>query len=174
MLVCWVVIGSLLLAAGSAPAVLRYPLLAFAGLQVVRQAYWLVRSIVEVSWPMRVTGTLLDIGHAGRSKTDSYGERHGITQELPTFYYFVVDDGSTDVLRPWIVNRDQARGTKHIKASPFGPGGAAAVVEEISRVAYRPGDRIHLEGERWTRYARVVRRSRLSPPTAVPVAPTDS
>jgi hypothetical protein len=173
-LVCWVVIGGLILADAAAPAVLRYPLLAFAGLQVVRQAYWLGRSIVEVSWPMRVTGTLLDISQAGRSKTDSYGERLGITQDLPTFYYFVVDDGSTDVLRPWIVNRDQARGTKHIKAGPLGPKGAAVVVEEISRVAYRPGDRIQLEGERWTRYARVVQPAPLSAPTAVPVAPTDS
>jgi hypothetical protein len=159
----------LVLAAGSAPTLLRYPLLALAGLQVVRQAYWLVRSIVEVSWLVRVTGTLLDISQAGRSNTDSYGERLGITQDLPTFYYFVVDDGSSDVLRPWIVNRSQARGTKDIRASAFGPDGAGAFLAEISSVAFRPGDRVHLEGERWTRYARSVQR-RTRPSTLVDVA----
>jgi hypothetical protein len=179
MLLCWVIIGGLILAAGSAPTVLRYPLLTFAGLQVVRQVYWLVRSIVEVSWPMRITGTLLDISQASRSKTDSYGRQLGITQDLPTFYYFVVDDGSTDILRPWIVTRNQARGAGRIQASlfglagtgPFGPDGAGAFVEEISRVAFRPGDQVHLEGERWTRYARLVQPAFPSGPIATPIAP---
>jgi hypothetical protein len=180
MLVLWAVIGGLILAATTATPYLRYPLLALAALQVVRQAYWLGRSIVEVSRPMRVSGTLLDVSQAGRTDPNStFSEQTGVAHDLPTFYFFVVDDGSSDVLRPWIVNRNLARGTDRISASPFGrgggfdPAGVAAFVEEMSRVEYRPGDRIHLEGERWTRYARVVQPAPPSPSTEAPALRTE-
>jgi hypothetical protein len=158
MLVVWVCLGASLLNRISAPPYLRYPILVLAGIQVARAAYRLIKSIVELARPERVTGTLLDISRAGQSHPDNIDPSVDGLPDLPTHYYFVVDDGSTDVLRPWIVHRGLARGPdrNHV---PFDPSNLAAFAEDISRVAFRPGDRIRIEGERWSRYAKLVGRA---------------
>lgn len=91
---------------------LRYLLLAMAAVQAVRAAYRFVRSVVDPVLPAEVVGTLLDITVAGRRHNADHAEEHGMDlRDLPTHYYVVVEDGSSDVLRPWIVDRDIASGS---------------------------------------------------------------
>src|SRR6185436_11982586 len=104
------------------PPYLRYLLLAVAVVQAARAAYRLIRALVDLLSPVTVTGTVLDVTVAGRQHlADHDGSGMPALPDLPTHFYVVLDDGSSDVLRPWIINRDvaggEARGQRPVNPS---------------------------------------------------------
>jgi hypothetical protein len=150
----WIAVG----AAGVATitsAYLRGLVVVLAGVQAMRAAYRLVRAQLDLSGPAVVTGTVLDISVAHRQPTaDAAGPQGDAVPDLPTHYYVVVDDGSTDVVRPWIVNRDLARGTDDLGSPPFGqPERLAAWFDDLARPFFRIGDRVQVTGQPRSRYA---------------------
>jgi hypothetical protein len=148
-LILWSVAGAVLLARDTLPGEVRYPLLVVAGVQALRAAYRLVSSAIDLLLPLRVTGTVIDIGIAAQNPAADHPEADAMDLgDFTTFYYFVVDDGSTDVLRPWLVNRGVA-GDPH-------PAWAADLRKAFSGDAggFRVGDLVTIEGQRFSRYAR--------------------
>jgi len=147
--ILWSVAAAILLARDTMPAALRYPLLVVAGILAGRAAYRLVSSAIDLLFPLRVTGTVVDIGVAARNPTADHAEQATFPMgDFTTFYSFVVDDGSTDVLRPWLVSRGVA-GDVH-------PARAADPGKAMSGDAggFRVGDLVTIEGQRFSRYAR--------------------
>ena len=157
-LVLWSVAVGVLLARDGLADQVRYPLLAIAGVLAVRAAYRLVSSAIDLFFPLRVTGTVVDIGIAAQNPTADHPQVAAAGYgDFTTFYYFVVDDGSTDVLRPWLVNRGIA-GDPH-------PAWAADLDKAWSGDAggFRVGDLVTIEGQRFSRYARRLTASHPDP-----------
>jgi hypothetical protein len=120
--------------------------------QVIRHVYRAVRSAHELLTPVHITGTVLDITLNSRVPVDTAG-----IEDLPTSYNFVIDDGTTDRLKPWLVNRDLAgagRG-RHER----GTDSMEARLAAIRHLAFKPGDRVTLVGQRYSRYATKLRRA---------------
>jgi hypothetical protein len=135
---------------------LRAVVVVLAAGQLGRTGYRLVRAILDLARPVQVTGTIIDIGLAGRLNTADYVEM----MDLPTHYFVVVDDDDnpSDLLRPWIVNRDIARG------HPLQPNSLTdveSVERELGRLGFGVGDRVRLVGQRRSRY--VTSMERLQP-----------
>lgn len=155
----WLVAGAAV-ATTVTPPYARWLLLALVAVQTVRAAYRLVRSLVDRARPVQVTGTVLDISIAGRQPTADV-ETAGLTiPDLTTHYVVVVDDGSSDVLRPWIVNRDIARGAGPPPPDQCGSDRLDAAPrltrttrhERLVQPGFQPGDRVRLVGQRWSRF----------------------
>ena len=128
-LLMWFAVGALAVAQGwTVVAVVTAILVGWA-------AYRLGHGLIDLHRPVRITGTVLDVTVASQNRADD------VDFDFTTFYYIVVDDGTSDVLRAWIVNRDVAGD------APFTPGNAGGI---------RPGDTITVEGQRWSRYASLV------------------
>lgn len=144
-------------------------LLVLVAVQVARAAYRLMRSIVDLARPVTVTGTVLDLSVLSRQRT---ADNIDGALDMPTHFFVVVDDGSTDVLRPWVVNRDLARG-RPIKPRPPEPSGLRPWMESIARPSFEPGDQVQITGQGWSRYATRLRKVR-SPATrsSAPAADT--
>lgn len=151
-LVVWATVAAL--TSAWSPPLRWLPTLIFvvALIQVLRALYRTARSIMDIVWPAEVTGTLVDIHVAGETTVPD--DHPGLPATLPTHYHLVVDDGSTDELRPWIVNRDIARGRP--VARPTDPSQLKAFIEDTIALAFAPGDTVHLKGERWSRYVSVL------------------
>ena len=132
--------------------------------QLGRAAYRFVWSFVDIRWPVTVTGTLIDITIAGETTVDD--DRAGMPASLPTHYHMVIDDGTSDQLRPWIVNRDLARGRP--RPDRIDPSARAAYLAEVIRLGFQVGDEVTLRGERFSRYARSLQRARSPQPAARP------
>ncbi|GAA3454539.1 DUF2207 domain-containing protein [Dactylosporangium matsuzakiense] len=143
----WALIAGLATGIGSAGV--RLAVLLLAALQLLRHGYRAARGAYDVLRPLEVTGTILDITLNSHVPVDTAG----IT-DVPSSYYFIVDDGRTDRLTPWLVNRDLAGARKHFGNDP------QALVAAIRHVGYRPGDRVRLVGQRYSRYVRSLRRVR--------------
>lgn len=145
-------------------AYLRGLVVVLAGMQVARAAYRLVRAQLDLARPAVVTGTVLHVSVANSQHTADEAGRQGVdVPDLPTHYYVVVDDGSTDVVRPWIVNRDLARGSDAVGSPPFGqPERLAAWFDDLVRPFFGVGDRVQVVGQPRSRFA-----------TAVTPAPVD-
>jgi hypothetical protein len=134
-----------------------------------------VRSLLDLVRPVRVTGTVLDIGVAGQQPSADAAEAGLEIPDLVTHYLVVVDDGSSDVLRPWIVNRDIARdGAARRPRRPDSdrpdltdPAALAAWHERLVRPGFQPGDRVRLVGQRWSRFVTSLERV---PDSAQPAA----
>lgn len=158
----WLVAGVAVAKTVTAPYA-RWLLLALAAVQAVRAAYRLVRSLVDRARPVQVTGTVLDISIAGQQPTADEADAVGVAiPDLATHYYVVVDDGSGDVLRPWIVNRDVARGGGP-PPQPYWdgsepPGTQAIWYERLVQPGFEPGDQVRLVGQRWSRFVRSLER----------------
>jgi len=61
--------------------------------------------------------------HVGSLQRSADHARPGFDlPDLPTHYYLVVDDGTTDELRPWLVNRDLPGGPDGADAGTRQPG----------------------------------------------------
>lgn len=137
----------------------RLMLVALFAVQAARAAYRMVRACVDLARPAVVTGTVLDITIAGRQHTsdDSVGLD---LPDLPTHYWVVVDDASTDVLRPWIVNRDVAGADRPhlnpLELATLDPADRAAWLARMVAPSFQPGDRVRLVGQRWSRYVRSI------------------
>lgn len=131
-------VAALLLAASSFSPYARLPLLALALIQVVRAAYRLVRSLLDLKRPVQVTGTLIDIGVAAHR--NSADDLDGVP-DLPTHYYLVIDDGTSDELRPWLVNRD-----------------LAGFRFDTMDIGFQVGDTVRLTGQARSRYATAMTR----------------
>jgi hypothetical protein len=131
------------------------PVLVFvvALVQVARALYRLIRSIVDIRRPVTVTGTLIDISLVGQQTVTA--DRPDLPATMPTHYYLIVDDGSTDRLRPWIVNRDLARGED--VPGPMDPTRLGEYVQQVIKLGFAPGDRVCLQGERHSRYVTALR-----------------
>jgi hypothetical protein len=132
-------------------------LVAVALAQVARALYRLIRSIVELRWPARVTGTLIDISVAGQTSVSA--DHPELPAAVPTHYHLIVDDGSTDRQRPWIANRDLVGG-RPAPAQPAGRADLAGRLAQATRVDFSIGDPVYLEGQRWSRYVKVLRHAR--------------
>jgi hypothetical protein len=126
-----------------------------AGVQTARAAYRLVRAQRDLSHPVEVTGTVLDVTTAHRQHTsDGAGPQGEGLPDLPTHFYVVVDDGSSDVVRPWIVNRDLARGERDVGAAPFGsPEQLGGWLADSVRPFFAVGDRVTVVGQPRSRFA---------------------
>jgi hypothetical protein len=127
-----------------------------AAVQLVRAVLRLILSLVDIYRPVTVTGTLIDITIAGETKVSD--DRPGLPATLPTHYHMVIDDGSTDQLRPWIVNRDIARGRP--VSDKFSPSQMPAYLADVVALGFQVGDTVTLRGERFSRYAGSLRRAR--------------
>jgi hypothetical protein len=129
-----------------------------AGVQVARAGYRLVRAQLDLARPVVVTGTVLAVSVAHQQPTGDHEGPHGEDlPDLPTHFYVVVDDGSTDVVRPWIVNRDLANGGHAAGPPPFGnPERVAAWLDDLARPFFRIGDRVRLTGQPRSRYATAI------------------
>jgi hypothetical protein len=68
------------------------------------------------------------------------------------------------VLRPWIVNRDLASGSRDWEPTA---AGVASWQEHVSRPAYQPGDRVRLSGQPWSRYVTSLGPAPVAAPGAV-------
>jgi hypothetical protein len=152
----------------------RWLVLAVVAVQAGRAGYRLVRSLLDLVRPVRVTGTVLDISIAGQQPSADAAEAGLEVPDLVTHYFVVVDDGSSDVLRPWIVNRDIARdgdgdgardGTAPRPRRPDSdrldrtdPAALAAWHERLVRPGFQPGDRVTLVGQRWSRFVTALER----------------
>ena len=159
------------LAVGVAAAVtipspyLRGLVLVLAVVQAARAGRRLVRAQLDLARPAVVTGTVLDVSVAHRQATgDHRGPSGEELPDLPTHYYVVVDDGSSDVLRPWIVSRDVARGTD-VGAPPFAAGAErlAAWFDDLARPSFRTGDLVRVTGQPRSRYASAITAVRSRP-----------
>jgi hypothetical protein len=169
----WVVVGAVALASDAWVDYLRYPLLLLAGVQAARAAYRLVRSAVDLRFPISVTGTVVDIGVAARNPSADYANAQRPIGDFTTYYYFVVDDGSTDVLRPWLVNRDVAGDPRPGTFDPDAGWPGADQAWSGNAGGFRPGDAVRIEGQRWSRYAR--RLTAVSPrPAGTDSQPADA
>jgi hypothetical protein len=135
---------------------LRAVVVVLAAGQLGRTGYRLVRAILDLARPVQVTGTIIDIGLAGRLNTADYVEM----MDLPTHYFVVVDDDDnpSDLLRPWIVNRDIARGHP---LQPNSLDDVESVERELGRPGFGVGDRVRLVGQWRSRY--VTSMERLQP-----------
>jgi hypothetical protein len=133
------------------------PVLIFvvALIQVARALYRLIWSIVDIYRPVTVTGTLIDISLVGQQTVTA--DRPGLPATMPTHYYLIVDDGSTDQLQPWIVNRDIARGEEVPGAMPMDPAGVAEYVQQVIKLGFAAGDPVYLQGQRHSRYVTALR-----------------
>jgi hypothetical protein len=127
--------------------------------QLGRTGYRLVRAILDLARPVQVTGTIIDIGLAGRLNTADYVEM----MDLPTHYFVVVvvvddddDDDPSDLLRPWIVNRNIARGGQPLQ--PNSLNDVESVERELGRPGFDVGDRVRLVGQRRSRYVTSMER----------------
>lgn len=149
------VTGCLLLAVVPGPPYLRTTLLIGVPAVVVWSGYGLLKSFVEVTRPVEVTGTVLVISRANQTTSADYAPFGQEIPDLPTHYYFVVDDGTGDVLRPWIVHRGLAQGAD-APPHPFDVAGMAGFLKSLSKVGYEPGDRVRLTGERWSHYVSAI------------------
>jgi hypothetical protein len=110
--------------------------------------------MLDLARPVGVTGTVLDITVFGRQHNADHADQAGLDlRDIPTHYYVVVDDGSTDVLRPWIVNRDLASGALSPPWPPM-PAGIETWQAHLSRPAFEPGDQVRLVGQGWSRYVK--------------------
>ncbi|WP_426502033.1 DUF2207 family protein [Dactylosporangium sp. McL0621] len=135
----------------------RTVVLALAGFQVLRHLFRIARSAYELLRPVRLTGTVLDVTLNSQVPVDSMG-----VADLPASYSFVVDDGTADRLTPWLVHRALAGGRDR-----RGPSGAAGDFQgqlaAVRHLDYAPGDRVHLVGQRFSRYVRELRHAKSSP-----------
>jgi len=77
--------------------------------------------------------------------------------DLPTHYFVVVvaDGDPSDLLRPWIVNRDIARGHP---LQPNSLNDVESVERELGRPGFDVGDRVLLVGQRRSRYVTSMER----------------
>lgn len=113
----------------------RWLLLVLVAAAAVRSGYRLVRSVVDLVRPVQLTGTVLDIGVAGQQPSADAAEAVGVAMsDLATHYFVVVDDGTSDLLRPWIANRG------------------------LLRQGLEPGDQVRLVGQRRSRYVSALER----------------
>ncbi len=137
-------------------------LLLLAVIQFVRSGYRIVRSALDLERPVTLTGTVLDITVAGQQRSADNARPGFDIPDLPTHYYVVVDDGSSDVLRPWLVNRDLARGTA-MEGPPMGANPVRFAVwhEALVRPFFQPGDRVRLTGERRSRFVTALAPARV-------------
>jgi len=137
---------------------LRGLVVVLAGLQAARAGYRLVRAQLDLARPVVVTGTVLDVSVAHHQPTaDTPGPHGQELPDLPTHYYVVLDDGSTDVVRPWIVNRDLARGRRDVGPPPF--GGAERLTgwfDDLTRPFFSTGDVVRLTGQPRSRFATAI------------------
>jgi hypothetical protein len=131
----------------------RYLLLALLALQVLRCGYRIGHAGLDLGRPVRLTGTVLDVSVGTRQRSADHARPGVDLPDLPTFYLVVVDDGSADVLTPWIVNRDLARG-RDIGPPPVdgSPERLAAWHEALVRPFFEVGDRVRLTGQRRSRF----------------------
>ncbi len=128
-------------------------LLALVAVQLLRAGYRIVRAALDLAHPVQVTGTVLDVTVGSLQRSADHSRPGFDLPDLPTHYYLVVDDGSTDELRPWLVNRDLARG-RQMEPMPVhaNPVRFAAWHEALVRPFFQPGDRIRLTGQPWSRF----------------------
>jgi hypothetical protein len=120
--------------------------------QVIRHVYRAVRSTHELLTPVHITGTVLDITLNSQVPVDTAG-----IEDLPASYNFVIDDGTSDHLRPWLVNRDLA-GAGGGRPRP-GADYMESRLAAIRHLDFEPGDRVELVGQRYSRYARKLRHA---------------
>jgi hypothetical protein len=120
---------------------------AVAVLQFGRAAYRFVRSTMDIWRPTRMIGTVIDItiAHGIETPADVPDPR----ATLPSVYNFVVDDGSTDEVRPWLVISPLAGRDR----DPFPPSPI-----DLFELAFAVGDIVYLEGEPHSRYVSVLTR----------------
>jgi hypothetical protein len=120
-------------------------LLALVAVQLLRAVYRIVRATLDLARPVQVTGTVLDVTVGSLQRSADHARPGFDLPDLPTHYYLVVDDGTTDELRPWLVNRDLARGSE-MEPMPVhaNPVRFAAWHEALVRPFFQPGDRIRL------------------------------
>ena len=112
---------------------------------------WFVRTAWSVHRAVyRLTAGRLGLWRAkpsrwGTLRLTTVGRRSGRQRSVSLGYF---DDGSTDVLRPWLVNRGVA-GDPH-------PAWAADPAKAMAGDAggFRVGDLVTIEGQRFSRYAR--------------------
>jgi hypothetical protein len=149
-------------------AYLRGLLAVLAGVQALRAGYRLVRAWLDLTRPQVVTGTVLDVSVAHHQPTaDNQGPHGEELPDLPTHYYVVVDDGSTDVVQPWIVNRDLARGERDVGPMPFGsPGLITGWLDDVARPFFRTGDLVRLTGQPRSRFATAIAPAPADPSTS--------
>jgi hypothetical protein len=135
------------------PAYLRIAVGTVVGAQALHTVYRLTKAIRDVAHPVRVTGTVVAVSTAGRQASADETTPDGpAIPDLPTHFSIVVDDGRSDVLSPWIVNRDIARG-REPDPMPFAdPTRMPEWLDELARPFFRVGDRVHLVGEGWSRF----------------------
>ena len=136
-------------------------LLALAAVQLLRAVYRTVRAALDLARPVHVTGTVLDVTVGSLQRSADHARPGFDLPDLPTHYYLVVDDGTTDELRPWLVNRDLARGTE-MEPMPMNanPVRFAAWHEMLVRPFFQPGDRVRLTGQPWSRFVTALRPAR--------------
>lgn len=148
----WVAAG-LVVASGRSGGYPQWLLLTLLGIEVLWCAFRIVHAGLDLARPVQLTGTVLDIGVGTRQRSADQSRPGMDLPDLPTFYLIVVDDGRSDVLVPWIVNRDIARGTD-IGPPPVGadPQRLAAWHEALVRPFFEPGDRVRLTGQRRSRF----------------------
>ncbi len=138
----------------------RWPALvvvAVAVVQAARALYRLVRSTVDLRWPARVTGTLIDISVTGQTSVSA--DHPELPATVPTHYHLIVDDGSTDQQRPWIANRDLVGG-RRARAGSADRADLSSRLAQAMLVDFSIGDGVYLEGQRWSRYVAVLRHAR--------------
>ena len=134
------------------------PVLIFvvALVQIARALYRLIWSVVDIRWPETVTGTLIDISLLGQQPVTV--DQPGLPATMPTHYYLIVDDGSTDQLRPWIVNRDLARGEETDEEDePLDPTRLGEYLQRVIKLNFATGDTVYLQGQRHSRYVTALR-----------------
>jgi hypothetical protein len=142
MLPLWLGLGLWLGRAVDASPYWRYPVLALAALQVGRHAFRFARALIDRKWPTTVTGTLLDISVAGQKLSAD----ESVIADFPKFYYLVVDDGSADTVRPWLVDGHRAGNQVHRSATGI----------RVEPSPLRAGDRVRVVAERWSRFVNQV------------------
>ena len=132
------------------------PMLIFglAVVQLGRAAYRLARSTMDICRPTSMTGTVIDITVAVENEIPVVPEYElpddvpSLTVVVPVYYYFVVDDGSSDQVRPWLVDSRLALGALEPRLPPS--------PDNLFRLGFSIGDTVHLEGEPHSRYASVL------------------
>jgi hypothetical protein len=155
MLLLWAAIGAAALSRHG--GVTRTVVVALAGVQLVRHAYRVLRSLVELSNPVHVTGTILDV----TASNQDLNENPDI-DDVPGGYYIVVDDGSSDVLRPWRVTRALIMGAEHTPVHTSPPGTRDHSERQLAylrHMDFQPGDRVYLKGQRWSHFTTVFKHS---------------
>jgi hypothetical protein len=153
----WIALG--VAAATTIPSpYLRGLVLVLAGVQAARAGYRLVRAQLDLARPAVVTGTVLHVSVAHHQPTaDNRGPHGEELPDLPTHYYVVVDDGSADTVRPWIVNRDLARGGHEVGPPPFGSSERlAGWFDDLTRPFFGVGDLVRVTGQPRSRYATAI------------------